>query len=350
MKKLFTLLIFALLAITSAWATEFSRTYAYPIGDATDWSVSNFTDKGSYFLVPKTGTSSDVVLKGIFANKTITSEVKVTLNVATFSSGTNPNASTFSLYADASGTTSVASTQSGTLPTSSDYTNAIYTVAQTDASSLTNDLMIRITKPNGYRQIRLKSITVEFSYDDAEAKTVSSVVLSGAPTQTEYYTNQSFNSAGLTITANYTDGTNADVTSQSTFECNPTTFTTVGAQTVTVKAKYNDTYSNEGTYNVTVAELTGDTYTLVTSKDELESGAKYVLLTSDGARAASDYSDKKITTVAATDGAFSLTDNVVTVNSDAVNVFNLTGNKTDGWKISDSAGNKLAVAKQILTR
>ncbi|MDD5817295.1 MAG: bacterial Ig-like domain-containing protein [bacterium] len=205
--------------------------------------------------------------------------------------------------------------------------------------------MIRITKPNGYRQIRLKSITVEFSYDDAEAKTVSSVVLSGAPTQTEYYTNQSFNSAGLAVTAYYTDGTNADVTSQSTFECNPATFITAGAQTVTVKAKYNDIYSNERTYNVTVAELTGDTYTLVTSKDELESGAKYVLLTSDGARAASDYSDKKITTVAATDGAFSLTDNVVTVNSDAVNVFNLTGNKTDGWKISDSAGNKFGSSK-----
>ena len=69
MKKLFTLFLFALLAITSAWAANFSQTYSY--GDFTGWSLKNYTDKSSYYLVPKSGTSSDATISGIFVNKTI---------------------------------------------------------------------------------------------------------------------------------------------------------------------------------------------------------------------------------------------------------------------------------------
>ncbi len=273
MKKLFTLFLFALLAITSAWALDFSQTYSYGL---EGWSLTDYTDGGDYYRVPKTGsTSSDAVISGIFLNKTIKGNVTVTLNVATYGGGTNPSASTFTLYADDKATTAVTATKGGTLPTSSDYTNVTYTVTQANASSLTTDLMIRITKPG--KQIRLKSITVKFSYEETTGgKTVSSLALSGEPTKTEYYTNEAFSTAGLTATAYYTDGTNADVTSQSTFECDPATFTTAGAQTVTVKAKYNDTYSNEGTYNVTVAEASTNTYTLVTSVDQLSVGDQVI--------------------------------------------------------------------------
>ena len=281
MKKLFTLFLFALLAITSAWAADSSKTFSktYSYGDLTEWSLSDYADKKSYYLVPASGASCNAVLSNIFANKTITGDVKVTLNVATYNSGTNPSASTFALYPDTdaadAGKTPVTATQGGTLPTNGDsYTNVTYTVEKANASSLTNDLVIRITKPG--KQIRLKSITVEFTYVDKEAKPVSSLALSGEPTKTEYYTNEAFSTAGLTVTANYTDGTNADVTSQSTFECNPATFTTAGAQTVTVKAKYNNTYSNEGTYNVTVAEASTNTFTLVTSVDQLSVGDQVI--------------------------------------------------------------------------
>ena len=68
MKKLFTLFLFALLAITSAWALDFSKTYSYGL---EGWSLTNYTDKSSYYLVPKSGTSSDATISGIFVNKTI---------------------------------------------------------------------------------------------------------------------------------------------------------------------------------------------------------------------------------------------------------------------------------------
>lgn len=342
MKKLFTLFLFALLAITSAWALDSSKTFSktFSYGDFTGWSLTDYEDMNDYYRVPELGTTSYAVISGIFENKTITSDVTVTLNVATFGSGTNPSASTFALYPDvdaaAAGKTPVTSKQGGTLPKSSTYTDVTYTVEQANASSLTTDLIIKITKPG--RQIRLKSIKVAFSYVDKEVKPLSSLVLSGEPTKTEYYTNEAFSTAGLTVTANYTDGTNADVTSQSTFECDPATFTTAGAQTVTVKAKYNDTYSNEGTYNVTVAELTGDTYTLVTSTDGLVDGAKYVLLTADGGKAASTWESSKFPTVEKGTSTYDIVGEVVTVVQD-VTIFTLTADGNT-WKISDANNNK----------
>ena len=139
---------------------KFSQKYSY--GDLTDWSLTEYTDMSSYYLIPSGDNPSVATISGIFTDKTIQSDVVITLNVATFGSGTNPSASTFSIYAGSDLKTSVTATQSGTLPTSSTYTNAVYTVKQDDAASLISDLAIKITKPG--KQIRLKSIKIEFSY------------------------------------------------------------------------------------------------------------------------------------------------------------------------------------------
>ena len=324
MKKLFTLFLFALLAITSAWALDFSQTYSYGL---EGWSLTDYIDEGSYYRVPASTTPSKAVISGIFAKKTITSAVTVTLNVATYGSGGDPTSSTFALYADAEGTKAVTAKQSGDLPTSKTYTNVIYTVAKDDASSLTTDLMIQIKKPG--KQIRLKSIKVEFSYDEAEAKTVSSLALSGNPTKTEYYTNEAFSTAGLTATAYYTDGTNADVTSQSTFECNPATFTTAGTQNVSVTAIYNETRSNTATYSVTVTEL--PVYTLVTDVGQLAAGDKIVLANQSAGMVLSTTQNKN--NRKATNEGVNFLDtkkNTLSVTSDQVEIITLEAGKTDG--------------------
>ena len=139
---------------------KFSQTYSY--GDLTAWSLTEYTDKSSYYLIPKGDNPSVATISGIFTDKTIQSDVVITLNVATFGSGTNPSASTFSIYADSDLKTSVTATQSGTLPTSSSYTNVVYTVNKENATAFSSDLAIKITKPG--KQIRLKSIKIEFSY------------------------------------------------------------------------------------------------------------------------------------------------------------------------------------------
>ena len=141
---------------------SFNSTYSY--GSLDGWSLSNYTDKSSYYLVPAEGTESVAVISGIFNGKTIASDVVITLNVATFGSGDNPTASTFSIYSDSDCTVSVTSAQSGTLPSSKNFTTVVYTVAKTDAAAFTNDLAIKVTRADGSKQIRLKSINVKFSY------------------------------------------------------------------------------------------------------------------------------------------------------------------------------------------
>ena len=126
--------------------------------------MSNYTDSKSYYLIPAEGTESVAVISGIFNGKTIASDVVITLNVATYGSGADPTSSTFSIYSNSGCTVSVTSAQSGTLPTSSSYTKAVYTVAKTDAAAFANDLAIKVTREDGFRQIRLKSINVKFSY------------------------------------------------------------------------------------------------------------------------------------------------------------------------------------------
>lgn len=159
LSKTITLIQSAAGAIT---INTFSQTYSYGL---KDWSLTEYTDKSSYYLVPSGDNNPSVAtISGIFTNKTIQSDVVITLNVATYGNGTNPSASTFSIYADSGCQTSVTAAQSGTLPTSSSYTNVVYTVNKENATAFSSDLAIKITKPG--KQIRLKSIKIEFSYSE----------------------------------------------------------------------------------------------------------------------------------------------------------------------------------------
>lgn len=138
---------------------NFSEEYTYGL---KGWALTEYTDKGSYYLIP-TGTSPSIAtIPNIFSGKSIKSDVTICLSVATFGSGDNPSSNTFSIYNSTSCENSVTASQSGSLPTSKTYTTVIYTVKKSDAASLTKDLAIKIIKPG--KQIRLKSIKVEFDY------------------------------------------------------------------------------------------------------------------------------------------------------------------------------------------
>ena len=138
---------------------NFSEEYTYGL---KGWALTEYTDKGSYYLIP-TGTSPSIAtIPNIFSGKSIKSDVTICLSVATFGIGDNPSSNTFSIYNSTSCENSVTASQSGSLPTSKTYTTVIYTVKKSDAASLTKDLAIKIIKPG--KQIRLKSIKVEFDY------------------------------------------------------------------------------------------------------------------------------------------------------------------------------------------
>lgn len=89
MRKSFAFLVVAVLATVCSWAGTFSTTYR--VGDDNKWEMSNFWNKGTFYIVPTTGQTESVALfPGIFEGKVITSDVVVTLHVATWSGGTKP--------------------------------------------------------------------------------------------------------------------------------------------------------------------------------------------------------------------------------------------------------------------
>ena len=176
-------------------AENFSKTYSY--GHLKGWSLTDYSDKKSYYLVPNSGSVSVATIADIFTDKTITSAVKITINSATFGSGTNPSASNYTIYTDETCTTAVNATQGGTLPTSSSYKDVVYTVSQADAADFTKDLAIKITKPG--KQIRLKSIKVEFTYSTGGGATEFAPTITTQPQGATYELNAT--AAALTVEA-----------------------------------------------------------------------------------------------------------------------------------------------------
>ena len=175
-------------------AEDFSTTYSY--SDMSNWSVSNQGSASGYILCPNTSSSYSVALiPGIFTDKTITSNVVITINSATYGSGGSPTSTTYAVYNSEACTAQVAATQTGTLPSSSTYTDVIYTVALANTSSFSDDLAIKITKPG--RQIRLKSIKVEFEYETAgSSEPITSIT--ATPNKT-FYVGETITSSDITV-------------------------------------------------------------------------------------------------------------------------------------------------------
>lgn len=160
LKMIALMCLMMVLGGANVWAESFSKTYSHGL---SDWQLTNYEDNSPYYLVPKSGTESVATIPGIFQGKIINSDVVITIKCATYGNGTNPKASTFTVFNSSGCGTAVKSTQSGQLPTSSTYTDVVYTIKSTDVSLLTNDLAIKITKPG--KLIRLKSISVKFSFE-----------------------------------------------------------------------------------------------------------------------------------------------------------------------------------------
>lgn len=259
MRKSFAFLVVAVLATVCSWASKFST--IYKVGDDNKWEMSNFWNKGTFYVVPGTGYSECVALfPGIFEGKVITSDVVVTLHVAKWSGGTTPKANTFSLFSDSECKKPVPATQSGTLPTSSTFVDLVYTVSKDDAT-FTNDLAVKIKKLySNSAQIRWESATIAFSYENAEPPvTLQSIAIAGEPTKTAYFVGEDFDQTGLTVKANYSDESAADVTSDAVWSFVPSTIT-AGTTIVTATATYGGMTASKACA-ITIRELPKYTYT-----------------------------------------------------------------------------------------
>lgn len=238
-------------------SASFEGTYAYEDQGDT-WTLSDCSDQNSYWLCPDTGNESIALISGIFTSKTITSDVVITINCATYGNGDNPTETTFKIYNSNACTTQVTAVQSGTLPTSKTFTNVIYTISQQNASTFADDLAIKITKPG--KQIRLKSISVSFNYETSGGTPIlTNITLNTSAVKKSFTINDVFTYAGLVVTANYSD-TSSEVV-ESGYTVSTPDLTQTGNKTVTV------TYSGKtATYDITVADAPISSITATANK------------------------------------------------------------------------------------
>ncbi len=261
MKKLLlkSMLLLSALIVGSgnSWADDFSTTYSY---GGTNWTRTNFSDEGDYY---KSSSENDCVasISGIFTGKNITSDVTITLNVACYGNGSDPTANKFKIYTSAACATQVTASQSGTLPTSKTYTNPKYTVTQANAASFSDDLAIKVA--SGTKLIRLKSITVEFSY--TASSTPSSGVSFAYPscsldlkdassfTQTATTADGYSSETGASVTYSMTANTAGATIDENTGEVTPTQAgsVTVQATAAAIAGRYS---ASSAMYTLTVTD------------------------------------------------------------------------------------------------
>lgn len=261
--KSFFLLCALIVGSSSVWgATNFSETYSY---GGNTWTRTNFTDESTYY---KSLSDKDCVasIAGIFTGKTITSDVVITLDIACYGNGSNPNSSKFSIYTSSACTTSVAATQSGTLPSSSTYTSAVYTISKENAlAKFTDDLAIKVA--SGTKLIRFRSFRVQFSYTPAAPAytinaqsnnnsygtvSLSGSVITGSPNSGYRYADPAYTVTAGTATVSqegnaFTVTPSTDCTVQINFEAIPTykvTFNAEGGTCGTTSA--TETIGGEG--------------------------------------------------------------------------------------------------------
>ena len=187
--------------------SDYSGSFTYD-NKGTAWTLTNCEDASNYWRCPDTSHNTSVaVFPGVFTRKDVTSAVKITIENATYNTGGDPTSSTFAIYSDDACTNQVDAVQSGSLPNSSTYKNTIYTISQANAiASFEDDLVILITKPG--KQIRLRSITIEFNYDEAPEKIIES--LSASYSGPTIYVGGSLDESKVSVTASFTEDRYSD--------------------------------------------------------------------------------------------------------------------------------------------
>ena len=113
------------------------------------------------------------------------------------------------------------------------------------ANATTTTRHLRINGTNGLRSYAGTTGKMAYFYKvNFSSATLSSLTISGTPTQLNYTEGETFNPAGLTVTAKYSDDSSDDVTDNAnlTWTINPKELT-VGTTSVTVMATLDDVTS-----------------------------------------------------------------------------------------------------------
>lgn len=258
MRKIFTLLIVAILATATSWADTWTwtastkedlgtKTTAAVTLNGKDWTVTRVTrDKVNYtslnygcIQLGKKGAPEQVTLTtSAFSGKQISS---VSISCASYNGAHKCSIKVGN---------NVVLTEQSTSTWSGDENSA--KPISVEKLSGSGDISISFT--DGTRALYIKSISVTYTDSPEPQKTVKSLAITGEPTNKEYYVGDAFSKDGLKVNATYDDDTQEDVTAKATWTHSPATFTEAGAVSVTATATFGGV-SAETTCPVTVKTI-----------------------------------------------------------------------------------------------
>lgn len=257
MRKIFTLLIVAILATATSWAAE-KTILLQNIGESAS---ATSTESVSQVTVKASGTSDSYTLNYLHGKKQDKS-ILLAKNTGAFISNKTPipgEIKSIKVYINkgASGNTTYycAFTSSECLKAYNQGCTAVK-IAGEQNHTFTNTTVgatyFCISLGNAYNG---QVLSVEITYNEGSPepqKTVKSLAITGEPAKVAYETGESFNPEGLTVTATYDDKSTADVTADATWTFYPDVFNTTGSVTVTALAAYGGK-DDIAEYTVTVS-------------------------------------------------------------------------------------------------
>lgn len=239
MRKIFTLLIVAILATATSWADTWTwtastmedlgtKTTAAVTLNGKDWTVTrdkvNYTsfNYGCIQLGKNKAPEQVTLTTSAFSGKQISS---VSISCASYKGAHKCSIKVGD---------KVVLTKQSTSTWSSDENSA--KPISVEKLSGSGDISISFT--DGTRALYIKSITVSYTESSEPQKKVTSLAITGEPTNKEYYVGDAFSADGLKVNATYDDDTQEDVTAKATWALAPATFTEAGAVSVIATATY----------------------------------------------------------------------------------------------------------------
>ena len=244
MRKIFTLLIVAILATATSWAAEYTITFGNKATGATQIQASL---KASTAI---TGGLDYVTAKPFTVNK----------GTCYYGGGSADEKASVRLgKKNAASSLTIALSETGKVKASSIVVNckqmndnsaggtlAVNGLAAQEFPSSASDLTYTFSEPANITSIKVEatksvyvySITVTYTDSPEPQKTVKSLAITGEPTNKEYYVGDAFSTDGLKVNATYDDDTQEDVTTKATWAFAPATFTEAGAVSVTATVAF----------------------------------------------------------------------------------------------------------------
>ena len=189
-----------------------------------DSTTENVTDGCTFSPTVMAASTTAVTIKYQRAGVTVTTTQAVTvLEMSSISVKTAPNKTAYYIGEsfDATGMVIEATMSNGTKKTVTGWT---YTPS--GALSKTDTAVTISYTENGVTKTCTQAITV--------SNYLSSIAVTHAPTKTSYFTGETFNSAGMVVTATMADGSKKTVTG---YTCSPTT---MAANTTAVTVSYSE--------------------------------------------------------------------------------------------------------------